>query len=108
AVGAVATLLGGAFVLTTDSVDVAGWAPASLAGRFVGEAGCSVAFVTGCIPASVFKRVRSPSGRSGVPGDEMTEMIFETTPAAYGSASVHRGVKGAMLPYYNCLPGAPA
>jgi hypothetical protein len=66
----------------------------------------SAARVLAGVVAAVFKRARSPFGRSGVPGEEMTDMIFAMTPDAYGSASVQRREKGTMFAYKSEPPGA--
>src|SRR5216684_36099 len=68
-------------------------------------AGAAAAGALTCVTRA-FRRACSPFGRSGVHGEEMTVMIFEIMPAAYGSASVQRLAKGMMSLYKSAPPGA--
>lgn len=71
--------------------------PILVIGVIVGAAAGGVAAgAAGGGAKAVFSRARSPFGRSGVPGDDITAMIFAMTPDANGSASVHLRKNGLM------------
>src|SRR2546425_11859463 len=80
-------LVGAAVSLVVDPAGAAGAVEAGVGASGVAAASAATAVgdvdaVVACIVVAVFSRARSPLERSGVPGDEITPMIFAIMPAA--------------------------
>src|SRR5216684_1423858 len=104
-VGAAPCVTGAAAIPACDSAFPVAVGGAVAAAAPAVPAGAAAAGALTCVTRA-FRRACSPFGRSGVPGEEMTVMIFAIMPDAYGSASVQRRAKGMMSLYKSAPPGA--